>query len=398
MTGMKRGHVCRELTITMKHLTRRRQWQLALETLQQQLNISGFRCDMLLMNTALSSLAAGEDWRRCIQEFQQVRASGYMPDAFSTGALLSATAKSKKWKQALVLADEKSVESTNNFIGACEEVWPVALTTLGHCQSRSVRLSHATYLATTRLCRQDWERALHFARLEGDTSRAFVETMNSCLSAFENSNSWEGALAQIFLSESCGLRPDTISFSSLLSTCEKGLRWRWALEGLQTTQERHICTDRTLLNAAISAQEKGSAWIRAIALTLGMRRYFNCEPNVISFNAACSACEKAAQWICSLQLFKWAKEKDLQVDTISANALLATCRGARRWQEVLQLLKELSLGIFLDDLALRLAIETHLDRRVGRVDQDTLELMDRMDLLWINVLSRKLSKGWLDFG
>eukprot|EP00913_Durusdinium_trenchii_P009317 g8755.t1 len=148
---------------------------------------------------------------------------------------------------------------------------------------------------------------------------------------------------------------------------------------------------RTLLNAAISAQEKG---------TVGhhLRRYFNCEPNVISFNAACSACEKAAQWICSLQLFKWAKEKDLQVDTISANALLATCRGARRWQEVLQLLKELSLGIFLDDLALRLAIETHLDRRVGRVDQDTLELMDRMDLLWINVLSRKLSKGWLDFG
>lgn len=155
---------------------------------------------------------------------------------------------------------------------------------------------------------------------------------------------------------------------------------------------------RTLLNAVISAQEKGSTWLRAVTLTMQMRRVFGCQPNVVSFNAASSACEKAYRWTSSIQLFDWAKERSIEVDTISGNALLAACRGARRWCEVLQLLEVFFVSnLFLDDLALRMALEVQLERG-DRGDRGpapvTMELLGSMDHLWINILSRNVSKSW----
>ena len=91
------------------------------------------------------------------------------------------------------------------------------------------------------------------------------------------------------------LKPNVVTFNTVLSACEKGRRWEQALRWLDQLREEILTPNVVTSSAAISACETRLQWVRAVTLLDDLLQK-GLEPGVITCSALVSACGKGEAW------------------------------------------------------------------------------------------------------
>jgi pentatricopeptide repeat domain-containing protein 1 len=63
--------------------------------------------------------------------------------------------------------------------------------------------------------------------------------------------------------EAAGVRPNTITYSSLISACAKGGQWRAARDAFDTMRTQCVAPDTITYNALITAYASSGLWEEA---------------------------------------------------------------------------------------------------------------------------------------
>ncbi|CAK0879375.1 unnamed protein product [Prorocentrum cordatum] len=160
------------------------------------------------------------------------------------------------------------------------------------------------------------------------------------ISACEQGEQWQPALALLNEMRQTKLELDVVSYSAGISACGKGEQWQRALALLSEMWKAEFDPNVISCSAGISACEKGDQWQRALALLSEMCEA-RLESNVVSYNAGISAGEKGRQWQLSLALLREMRESKLVPDVISYSSGASACEKAEQWQRALALLGEM---------------------------------------------------------
>ncbi len=91
-----------------------------------------------------------------------------------------------------------------------------------------------------------------------------------------------------------GLKPNVITYSSLVSACSKGMETEKALEVCANLKHSGLQPDVITLNALISACSKKNEKEKALEVFVDMKQS-GLKPNVITYHAVVSACAKGEQ-------------------------------------------------------------------------------------------------------
>ena len=158
------------------------------------------------------------------------------------------------------------------------------------------------------------------------------------------------------------IRPDVISYSSLISACEKGdgKYTETALSLLDEAKSVGIKLDVKIYSAAISACEKGGAKYTETALSLlTQMREERIRPDVRSYSSVISACEKGGAKYSgpALSLFHEMKKAGVNPSDATYTAITKALYDSKRYSEALNLAKE-AAGLGLKERPFRINVST----------------------------------------
>eukprot|EP00439_Symbiodinium_sp_Y106_P013817 s3470_g1.t6 len=199
-----------------------------------------------------------------------------------------------------------------------------------------------------------WDQALSF--LEGwerDRLRPDTISFNTLMSASGSANNWAAAAAAVAALTASGGQATTVSLNSLLSACESTAAWASALAALITASSDGLRCDAISLNSVSSAaaDEEQGDWRRARSMLkdyqeLGLQR------SIVSFGsalgpwataiallmAAAVAHEKELLLNAMLKHEPAAESKEREQDAIAQRAALAATAAEGQWRATLELL------------------------------------------------------------
>ncbi|CAE8612474.1 unnamed protein product [Polarella glacialis] len=168
-----------------------------------------------------------------------------------------------------------------------------------------------------------------------------LSVTNATLSAFARGRRWDWALHLLRSEYALNVRPDIISYSTVVSACGASAQWQRAQllvrELGMTGPGQGIQPDVIICNALISAYEKGRRWAEAMELIAKMTLR-GITPDLLSFSSAISACEKGWKWSTALWLLGSAADSRLKLDSVCISAAVSACEKGRKWEQALQLI------------------------------------------------------------
>ena len=91
-----------------------------------------------------------------------------------------------------------------------------------------------------------------------------------------------------------GIKPNVITFTTLISCCQRAGRWKRAMQFFTEMEEAGVRPDLKAYNSIISACSRGARWEDAWDICSTMRRS-GMPPNTRTYNALISACERARE-------------------------------------------------------------------------------------------------------
>ena len=168
--------------------------------------------------------------------------------------------------------------------------------------------------------------------------RPNVVTYGSLLSACERQQDSSKALEHLRSMRSSGIRPNVVVMSSAISACRP--RWRTALELFRRMDREEIERDVITYNAAISS-------CREVAKAFGLFKEMKdnaLRATVISFNALIGVCEKRGALRQGLRILQAMQGERLQSDSVSYNSLITCCARLARLQQAMSIFNNMPLG------------------------------------------------------
>lgn len=96
------------------------------------------------------------------------------------------------------------------------------------------------------------------------------------------------------LSTYTGVKPNVITFTTLISCCQRAGQWKRARQYFTEMEQEGIRPDVKAYNSLLSACSRGARWEEAWDICSSMRRS-DVQPNVRTYNALISACSRAGE-------------------------------------------------------------------------------------------------------
>uniref|UniRef100_A0A7S2XJS3 Pentacotripeptide-repeat region of PRORP domain-containing protein n=1 Tax=Lotharella oceanica TaxID=641309 RepID=A0A7S2XJS3_9EUKA len=171
--------------------------------------------------------------------------------------------------------------------------------------------------------------------------RPDVVTYNTLLSACERAANVSKAIQLFHNMSACGVVADTISFNSLISCLGKAGEWKKAMQYFDQMTSLKVKQDEITFTSAITACGKGRQWAKALELFGEMdRRGLPCS--VISYTATINACERSGRWSEALQMFDlMAKDRRVQPNVVTYTAAISACACGKQWVRALEILNNM---------------------------------------------------------
>eukprot|EP00435_Cladocopium_sp_Y103_P027881 s2612_g6.t3 len=238
----------------------------------KQMTGADLRIDLVSFNASMTSCQAVGRWQEAffLLDFMlQVQVS---PDVTSLSSLVTSAAKASRWRMALQGFEDRK---TMNRVGFCAAI--------NACEKG-----------------QRWSEAIQLLQILRQRQEADVPSFNAVLSCLEKGGRWRQALQLFQDMVEADLRPNDISFNSLISACEG--RWFLALHLLEAMPRHGVAGDVISFSAVLRSLEKAGRWRDAVRLLDGMKGA-SVQPNAITFEATVLACERAWQPFHALRLF-----------------------------------------------------------------------------------------------
>ncbi|CAJ1431004.1 unnamed protein product [Effrenium voratum] len=258
-------------------------------------------------------------WHSALQLLEEANQAGQL-DVVLCNAAVTACGRSQAWQAAVALLQSMSTKrlglpapdqiTVNSALNALAASWASALQLL-------------------------WElRSGRWLRLRPNTV-----SFNTVLSACARSQQWQSALNlfSALMEEShgdCTGAPDLVSFNTAMSACERVSRWQTCALLAAAAEDRGLQLDLVSFNTLLSSSARSSEWPRALLLVTELLSGGTADS--ASLGAAFAACEQGAQWQAALSLLQHARAQRL-----SGYGAMGSLRVAGRWQEALQILQEL---------------------------------------------------------
>lgn len=174
----------------------------------------------------------------------------------------------------------------------------------------------------------------------GTKTNPFRISHNSVASALEKASCWQLALSMLM---ALGSHSDLITFSAAISACENAQKWNQAMALLNELQIQRLEANLIVYNAVLSACEKASQWQQVLFLFREVTEKL--VANVVTYTAVISACERSKHWQHALDFFHHMKVKTVKPNAITCASTLeaiAPVQGDPGCEIRQSLLRELS--------------------------------------------------------
>ncbi|CAK9053478.1 Pentatricopeptide repeat-containing protein At2g31400 [Durusdinium trenchii] len=277
---------------TMQAATEGRQWEEALAIFQRQRRAD--RADRVSAGCVVHALARGQHLKRAIHFAKE---DG--PPGPPWAALIAVCSSASEWQEALAgwaHVDVEDESSLARVMSACTKGlrWDVALCLWqeGGELVPAPAASAALAAASGRL----WRLVLQiYGKMQLQSKMSTVQH-NLLLGALSKEALWQEA--QELLNElseaSQSVRPDVVTYNSVIAACERAWKWTTALHLFTVMRKERLKVSSISCNSLLSAFEKGTQWTKALALLQQMGRWR--LQTQVSLCAVASACEKSWQW------------------------------------------------------------------------------------------------------
>eukprot|EP00434_Breviolum_minutum_P001313 symbB.v1.2.001154.t2/scaffold47.1/size388503/9 len=304
----------------------------------------GLRADALSADLVLK--AVERNWTQACALFQQTRITESSSNYGVNSLLKSARLQ---WQEAMkvfygVAKRETSPFSYNALLDGFKEAaeWRLALQCFVSMQTEGVELDFASFASTmsATIRPSEWKMAFGLM-MKMKRSKGLYQPNRVChnaaLTACKAGKHWQLGMSLQMMQES--IRPNVVSFNTLLGICETCGDWPRALELLNKMHERRLRSEISL-SSAIGACGQGNAWQVAIELLKSM------SGGDMSRTTALSACRKAKQWTAAIALADATMK-----DTVCSSAVVLALEDGSHWMEAVVLSTRTdTAGITLDVL------------------------------------------------
>ena len=259
-------------------------WQSAL-CLASQIHVTGLRLDSIAATSAINALERKANWQQAILQLLDSRRANWQPSAFAGNAVLRATSTCQ-WNRTM----------------------HCVLTTL---QARAISGDIITYNSMIETA-SDWKQAISLLQDIGDQElRPDLVTWNSLIAVCSRVVQWQRALALLDILNDV-IKADLVSCNSTLAACARSGKFQQALSLLDRMLQQGIQSDVITRSALMRSCARASAW----RMTLFLSSARQANMNAIALNEVQLACERACEWQLALQHFEEAEHDFSQYVTI----------------------------------------------------------------------------------
>jgi len=176
-----------------------------------------------------------------------------------------------------------------------------------------------------------FQRLPRRAEESDDASRA-VRDYNKLINTFARSGDVVGAERCFDEMVSAGLRPDTVSYSTVVGACARGCELRQGEVWLERMRQSKVKTNEVSYSSLISAYAK-RAETSKVEQWLGRMVADGVLPDAVVYNSAIDACASKGDVGGSEDWLLRMAEAKVEADVVSFSAVLRACTRGGRWAE-----------------------------------------------------------------
>lgn len=248
------------------------------------------------------------------------------------------------WEAAISSLDHASTRAYNIAIDACGKggQWQLALLLFDELKRIGLEADTVTFNSAISACRGHpgtWFLALSILDEANEWGFADLVSFSTAISASEQSDNWQIALALLCKVKELKLQLNTITYNSAINVLGKMHEWQGALLLLSEVSRQLPCT-LVSYNSAITACARASQWHRAILLLQSFQSETSAD--IISYNAAIHSCEEPGMWEVALDLWEQLGDMSLQKNAVTFGSMISTCAKASQWELALDVLERQS--------------------------------------------------------
>ena len=286
-------------------------WQNSLEVLSHMKWVQ-METDLISCNTAIDAFS--RHWQRATALLQNSLSKHLRCDSVSWNSLVRTYRSSRLWRL--------SLEVVCVLPGIGLEADPIMKTLNAACADTL------------------WQRATAVMMRDGHylNTQETLDTLayNALANCAARGQAWEKAMAA--LKPMQGLKPDIISFNTVLNAFERSVRWTFALKILGEVVLLHLRPNSVTLGTASCACASSTAWELSLMDVCTHNGGANNTFLAFSYSAAVSAFASIVKWEEALKLFRMARSKALSEQLFSATMLACGLACPDRWAQTFHLL------------------------------------------------------------
>lgn len=282
-------------------LSREPDWRRSLALLDWMLDTAGYPPSVFAYNVVLRNALRAGQWALAAGLFGEMRARHALaPDRYSYATLISALGKAGRLE--------------------------AALSWLQRMERDGVRADLVLYSTLIELARKlgDHAKAVSlFSRLRSSGIAPDLVAYNSMINVFGKAGllrEARGLLAE--MEEEEAVRPDTVSYSTLLTAYVDNRRYVEALSLFSHMRERRVPSDLTTCNIMIDVYGQLGMPREADRLFWSMRR-LGVEPSVVSYNTLLRVYGEAELFGEAVHLFRLMQRKGAVQNVVTYNTMIA---------------------------------------------------------------------------
>ena len=292
-------------------------WQNSLQVLSHMKWVQ-METDLISCNTAIDAFS--RHWQRATALLQNSLSKHLQCDSVSWNSLVRTYRSSRLWRLSLEVV--------------------CVLPGFGLKADRIMKTLNAACVDTL------WQRATAVMMRDGDylNTQETLDTLdtlacNALANCAARGQAWEKAMATLKPMQGLeSLKPDIISFNTVLNAFERSVRWPFALEILGEVVLLHLQPNSVTLGTASCACASSTAWELSLRDVSTHNGGANNTFLAFSYSAAASAFASIIKWAEALNLFRMARSKALSEQLFSATMLACGLACPDRWAQTFHLM------------------------------------------------------------
>eukprot|EP00929_Paragymnodinium_shiwhaense_P100476 TRINITY_DN62816_c0_g1_i1.p1 TRINITY_DN62816_c0_g1~~TRINITY_DN62816_c0_g1_i1.p1 ORF type:complete len:1056 (-),score=222.46 TRINITY_DN62816_c0_g1_i1:153-3320(-) len=334
------------LNAVLGQLHRCSQWQPAVHLFLEATTTGTLSVDTVSYNSAMSCLAKGGSWQKCIQLLDMMRSSSIKQDVVTVSAAITACTRASQWQVALRLFSEMKngrmlpdLIAYNSLMAAFADsgLWELSLRLLREMSTTRARADGTTFAAAADACSAAgaWQAA---EELLVEMKQRFVRTdglaEGAVVRALAKAGAWQRAARLLLDGLASSLQLHSSALCAVLSALGGSQPWSAAISLLAEVQKRSQELSVSTLTTAVAAcsSQHDDAWPAALDVFYQTAATMDTVDVPLGNAALAALASSAADWDSAMCFFSTLTDSWAQADSVTYASIIAACQVAGKWQ------------------------------------------------------------------